>query len=613
MSSSDKARAARRELSPLRHTTAADRPDALAREQLRHFSVDPDSSHGQALLALSQSLYAANEAAHQLWARTLETLQGMDRKDRVAFFNAKRFACFQLAKILDTLQSPLRRSYQSLTTEGTGAQTVRGPYPIFDNVTAIFSATPVIARTATYLYACTEWVEDAFHGRELLHAIYSRLLNPTSISLANYIVDVEAGPLASEYFAWNFNSGMAAIDATLAHLVGVGDIVLSSRSVYGGTHQLLNDWYGKRSNLDVEVRFFDGFTQSDFEQALAATRKACAQRLAAGRQIYVYLESPCNPHGYVLDVPAICRVAHAAGITVICDCTVGTPFLQPTLRRADPLERPDFVIHSYTKDLAGTGAAIAGVVIARTERMFIPKGGTAQGPAPDGSMRTWQWEESLFWNVYYIKGAFLDADKAFDVMSGMRTLELRMLQKCINTVVFCRVLAEHPLINVHSGAVPSDPNHELTHRLMFLGLPAPLFTLDFEPRSGEAPWLGAPAFKRFFDCLEPTFGMQVSLGQTNTVVLCPGLTSHSELSEAARREAGIMPTTIRVAVGDEDPRTLLAHFLRAAELALEPEKPGFVRSFPSAEHIDELYERTYLDVHQRFFRSKQSMVSMLSR
>jgi cystathionine beta-lyase/cystathionine gamma-synthase len=95
---------------------------------------------------------------------------------------------------------------------------------------------------------------------------------------------------------------------------------------------------------------------------------------------------------------------------------------------------------------------------------------------------------------------------------------------------------------------------------MYLGLPAPLFTIDFEGARG----IDLAAFKRFFDCLEPAFGLQVSLGQTNTVVLCPALTSHSELSPDALRAAGISPTTIRIAVGDEDPRTLLAHFIRAA-------------------------------------------------
>ena len=430
---------AARELSPLRKTTSAASVDALVREQLAHFSLDPDSPLGRELAQVAGHVYRANQAMHGLWDATVARIAALDRRDRIAFWNAKRFLCFQLAKLLDTLQNPMRKSWQSLVVE-QGASAQRGPYALFDNVTAIFSSTPVIARTATYLYACTEWIDDAFQGRELLHEIYSRLMNPTSVCLANYIVDVEAGPLAGEYFAWNFNSGMAAIDAVLAHLVGYRDMVLSSRNVYGGAHQLLHDWYGKRSNLDVAVETFDGFLARDFELALAQLRVVHADRIAQGRQIYVYLESPCNPHGYVLDVAAICRSAHREGLLVICDSTVGTPFLHPVLRRADPAERPDFVLHSYTKDLVGTGTATAGVAIARNERMFLPKGSRARLPAAAGGGEI-DWSETLFWNVYYVKGAFLDADKAFEVINGMRTLELRMLQKCITTETLARARA----------------------------------------------------------------------------------------------------------------------------------------------------------------------------
>ena len=597
-----------RELSPRRNSTTAADVGALVEEQLRHFAIDPHTDYGRRLGALASNLYSANIAAHELWQLSLHELAGLDQRDRVARFNAKRFLCFQLAKILDTLQNPLRKAYQSLLNEPTQSA-AKGPYPLFDNVTALFSATPVITRTATYVYACTEWVEDAFKGREPLHEIYSRLLNPTSICLANHIVDLEAGALAGEYLAWNFNSGMAAIDATLSNLVGYQDVVLASRNVYGGTYQLLHDWYGKKSNLDVTVSWFDGFTAEAFRAALDKTRRECAGRLADGRNIYVFLESPCNPHGYVLDVPGICRVAHETGLTVICDATVGTPILQPMLQRKDAMERPDFVIHSYTKDLAGSGTTTAGVCIGRNERMFIPKGDTVTAPGPDGKPQTHRWDESLFWNVYYVKGAFLDADKAFEVINGMRTVELRLLNKAINTLVLARALAGHPAINVKCSAVEGNENFELRERLMFLGLPAPLFTIDFETTTGAA--IGREAFQRFFDCLEPAFGLQVTLGQVNTVVLCPGLTSHSELSAKALHEAGIAPTTIRVSVGEEDPRALLAHLMRAAELALEPSAPGFAAHFPAPEEIDRLYESTYVDVHRRYAASRPGMARLL--
>jgi cystathionine beta-lyase/cystathionine gamma-synthase len=394
-------------------------------------------------------------------------------------------------------------------------------------------------------------------------------------------VDVEAGPLARDYLAWNFNSGMAAIDAILAHLVGYEDIVLSSRNIYGGTYQLLHDWFAKKSNMNVGVEFFDGAALEDFERALAGTRERYADRLARGRRIYVYLESPCNPHGVFLDVPAICQAAHAAGLIVILDATVGTPFLVRPLQRADVSERPDFVLHSYTKDLVGNGSTTAGVVIGRTVNMFMPKGDPG-------------WERTLFWNVYYIKGAFLESEKASDVITGMKTLELRMLKKCINTQILARWLASHPQIRVHGPANPADPNAELCARLSYLGLASPLFTIDF-----EAAGLDRMIFERFFDSLAPMFGHMVSLGQSNTVVLCPALTSHSELGPEALRAAGITPTTIRIAVGDEDPRELIRDFLATARLAIEPQRPGFTGKFPAGPQVDRLVDETYLDVHRR--------------
>ncbi len=591
------------QLSPRRHSTAAGTIDELVREQLEHFGIAAESAHGQALARLARALIDANGAAQEAWRLTTDTLARMDRRERIAWFNAKRFACFQLAKVLDTLQNPLRATYQSLMDDASTA-TAKGPYPLFDNVTALFSATPVITRTATYVYACTEWVEDAFQGKELLHEIYSRLLNPTSICLANHIVDLEAGPEAAEYFAWNFNSGMAAIDATLANLLGYEDVVLASRNVYGGTYQLLHDWYGKRSNLSVAVEWFDGESVEAFAAQLAELERRHAARLAQGRQIYVYLESPCNPHGNILDVPAICRAAHAKGLTVICDATVGTPVLQRLLRRAERSERPDFLIHSYTKDICGSGNTTAGVVIGRTERMFLPKGATVRATGHDGYEREYRWDETMFWNVYYVKGAFLEADKAFEVLSGMRTMELRVLQKCINTIVLARALSLHPMINVHCSAVANHPNGALRERLMTLGLPAPLFTIDFEGTPRYPQRLERGRLQRLLDSLEPAFGLQVTLGQTNTVVLCPALTSHSEMSEQALAAAGITPSTLRISVGDEDPRYLLEHLRRAAELAAGEDAPQFVAGFPGRAQLNQIYEEVYADVHRRWIAQR---------
>lgn len=586
------------QLSPLRNTTQHEDTLSLAIEQARHFGVDPDTEYGDALVKLATTLYQANHHTHDLWAITMQGLSSLDKNDRIAWFNAKRFLSFQLAKILDNLQNPMRATYQSIATRN-GNFAAKGAYPIFDNVAALFSASPVITRTATYLFACTEWVEDAFNGREPLHEIYSRLLNPTSIALANHIVDVEAGAYADQYLAWNFNSGMAAIDGLLSHLLGRDDIVLASRNIYGGSYQLLQDWYRKSSNLNVAVEWVDGYDADTFAAAMDTIATKHAERIAAGRKIYVYMESPCNPHGYVLDVAEISRAAHDRGWQVVVDTTVGTPFLHPVLKTGDAAARPDFVIHSYTKELAGTGSTTAGVVIGRNEDMFIPKGDSVTIEMPNGQKRTVNWDETLFWNVYYVKGAFLDADKAFEVLNGMKTFELRVTQKAVNTLTLANIFNRHPDINVSCPGLTDNPNHELLQKRMRLGLPASLFTIDMEGANGRPP-IAPDVFKQFFDMLEPAIGMQVSLGQTNTVALCPAMTTHSELSSDAQTAAGIKPTTLRISVGLEDPRAFIAHIQRAAEMTIDVVHPGFSGLFPSSDEIDRLYREIYMDVHQRF-------------
>ena len=568
-------------LSPKRNSTTASSVTELVEEQLAHFGIDADDEYGATLSRILGQMYECQSDVDRLWQLTIESMNKLDQTDKIRRFNSQKFLSFQLAKILDTLQHPFRKSYQTLGYS-TVTQSAKGPYPVFDNVTALFSATPVITRTATYIYACAEWIADAFRGKELMLEIYSRLLNPTSVCLANHIVDLEAGPYAGEYLAWNFNSGMAAIDATLAHVLGRDDIVITTRNIYGGAYQLIHDWYAKKGNLEVAVETFDGYSADEFSACLEQTKQKYADRLKNGRKIYVYLESPCNPHGYVVNVATICRRAHAEGIVVILDATVGTPFLCTPLQREDPTERPDYVIHSYTKDLSGCGGVIAGCVIGRNEDMFIPKG---------QSVGDHSWDQTMFWNVYYVKGAFLNADAAFEVMQGMRSLSMRMLQKCINTLILARFLNSHPNIRVHCNAIGNNENSEFRERYMYLQLPAPLFTIEM----GDIP---RDAFQRFFDALSPTFGHMISLGQSNTIVSCPSLTTHSELNEEALEAAGMSPTTIRFAVGDENPADLIRHLIYVARGTIDGDVASFSDGFMSELEAKKLIRRSYIQVHE---------------
>lgn len=570
-----------KKLSPQRNSSTCTSLEELVDQQLHYFNIDSKTEYGETLARIVRRMYECQDDVESLWRLTLDSVHSLHQTDKIQRFNAKRFLAFQLAKVLDTLQNPSRTSYQSL---GYSGETIsaKGPYPVFDNITALFSATPIITRTATYIYACAEWIEDAFNGKELMLEIYSRLLNPTSVCLANHIVDLEAGKYADQYMAWNFNSGMAAIDSVLSHLLGRDDILIKSRNIYGGAHQLIYDWFAKAGNLEVAVETFDGDSADDFAVCLAKTQQKYADRLRDGRKIYVYLESPSNPQGYVLDVAEICRVAHQNDIQVMLDATVGTPFLYRPLQRENVAERPDYVIHSYTKDISGSGSVIAGCVIGRNLDMFIPKGETVDGKS---------WDQTMFWNVYYVKGAFLNADAAFEVMQGMKTLSLRMLRKCINTQILAQFLNSHPLINVQCNAIATNSNSSKREKYMYLGLPAPLFTFDL----GSVP---RQTFQRFFDALSPTFGKMISLGQSNTIISCPALTTHSELDAAGLAAMGLTPTTIRMAVGDETPMDLIRHLVYAAQATLEEVVPGFTDQFLSESETRSMIRDTYLATHQ---------------
>lgn len=580
-------------LSPRRNTSNAECIDELVAEQLSHFGINQDSDYGAALANTANHLYHAQTDMMQLWDITSSTLKSLSKEDKLAYFNAKKFLSFQIAKILDTLQNPFRAIYQSLSG-GNGTQ---AHYPLFDNVTALFSATPVIVRTATYVYACTEWVDDAFQGKEFTHQIYSRLLNPTNISLANAIVDMEAGPYAADYMAWNFNSGMAAIDALLSNVLHHGDILIVSRNVYGGVYQLLHDYFAQSHRMDIQIAWFDGYEATEFDVFLAQTKQKYGDRLNGGANLHVYLESPCNPHGFVLDVPGICELAHNEGALVMLDSTLATPVLHTPLQHTDKACRPDYVVHSYTKDICGSGATTAGVVIGEMHRMFQPKGSSVNGV---------DWSRTLFWDVYYIKGAFLDSEKAFDVLNGMKTLSQRMMNKVINTQVFTAFLASNPKVRVNCHALPQHSNAALREKQHTHGWPCNLFTVDMAPAN-----LSRDVFTRFFDALEPAFSHQVSIGQNNTIILCPALTSHSELSTEEQEKAGITLTTMRIAMGTDDVKTLIAQFVLAAKAIIEPHEPGFCSAFMDSDELDKLYASLAEKVCAQHFSSTPSLSKLL--
>ena len=150
-------------------------------------------------------------------------------------------------------------------------------------------------------------------------------------------------------------------------------------------------------------------------------------------------------------------------------------------------------------------------------------------------------------------------------------------------------------------------NAALRESQMRHGWPCALFTVDMQGTDIERD-----TFVRFFDALEPAFSHQVSIGQNNTIILCPALTSHSELDSKAQGESGIYLTTMRIAMGTDNVRELIAHFINSAKLHIDPVIPGFSDSFMPANEIDKLYIDTCMQVSKQHYGSGASVSKMLS-
>ncbi len=579
-----------RRLSPRRNTTAASNVPELVAEQLAHFGIDGQSEFGATLARIAQRLYENYADIDRLWQITLESIATLDRADRIAYFNAKKFLSFQFAKLLDMLPGALAADLPGLDYSST-TQYAKGPYALFDNVTAIFAANPVIARTATYVYACAEWIADAFQGKELLLEIYSRLLNPTSVSLANYIVDLEAGPYARRVFRLELQQRHGG------HRRGAG------ASAGNGRHPDHQPQYLRRCT-PIDSRLVRQAGQSGHRRRhLRRLRRRRLSQLLAARRARVRRALAGRTEGLRVSrialQPARIRARRAGDLSrgararVCASCSMrpsGRRFsagpCSAAIRRSGPTSSSTATRRTFPAPARWSPAWSS----AATKTCSSPRENRSAGVA---------WNDTLFWNVYYVKGAFLNADAAFEVLQGIRTLENRMLAKCINTQILARFLDAHPGINVHCNELAHDENSALRERLLFLGLPAPLFTIDF-----EAADIPREAFQRFFDNLAPTFGHMISLGQSNTIVSCPALTTHSELPEDELRRAGISPTTIRFAVGDEDPKDLIDHLVATARFTIDPVASGFSAQFPSASATETLIKDCYVDAHRRYVESK---------
>ncbi|SDQ06023.1 O-acetylhomoserine sulfhydrylase [Quadrisphaera sp. DSM 44207] len=356
--------------------------------------------------------------------------------------------------------------------------------------------------------------------------IYSRLANPTVAAFEERIASLEGG-----IGAVATASGMSAEFVTFAALAGAGDHVVAGSQLYGGTVTLLDVTMRR---FGVDTTFVPGTDPKDFEAAIRPTTKA------------IYSEVVANPSGEVADIAGLAEVAHRNGLPLVLDATLSTPYL------VRPIEHgADIVIHSATKFLGGHGTTLGGVVV-EAGTFDWGSGRFPQMTEPVPSYNGIRWWQNFGEYGFLTKlrseqlrdtGPTLSAQSAFQLLQGVETLPFRMEAHLANARGVAEWLARDPRVSYVSWAgLPSHPHHERAKRYLPLG-PGSVFS--FGVVGGRA------AGRRFIESVQLASHL-ANVGDTRTLVIHPGSTTHQQLSDEQLEVAGVAEDLVRISVGLED-------------------------------------------------------------
>lgn len=358
--------------------------------------------------------------------------------------------------------------------------------------------------TSGFIYPTAEDAEAAFKG-DVDRFIYSRYGNPTVSMFQERLRRLEG---AEACFATG--SGMAAVFVALAALLGQGDRVVSSRALFGSCFVILDEILPR---WGVETVFVDGGDLDAWREALAEPTTV------------VFFETPSNPMQELVDIQAVSDLAHAAGAQVVVDNVFGTPVF------SRPLEfGADIVVYSATKHIDGQGRTLGGAVLG--PKQFI-----------DGPVQ----------NLMRHTGPAMSPFNAWVLVKGLETLSLRVERMAASALDVAHLLQAHPSVKrVVHPFLESHPQHELATRQMSGGGTVVTFELD----GGKAE---AFAMMNALKIIE----ISNNLGDSKSLVTHPATTTHRRLTPEARAAVGITDGVLRVSVGLEDVRDLIADLTRA--------------------------------------------------
>lgn len=356
--------------------------------------------------------------------------------------------------------------------------------------------------------------------------IYGRLTNSTQDVLEKRLAALEGGVAALA-----LASGAAAITYTIQALAQAGDHIVSQKTIYGGSYNLLAHTLPQ---YGISATFVDAHDLNAVEAAIRPNTKA------------VYLETLGNPNSDIPDIDAIAEIAHKHGLPLVIDNTFGTPyFIRPIEHGAD------IVVHSATKFIGGHGTTLGGIIV--DSGKFDWKAGGKYAPIAEANP---SYHGVSFVDaagpaafVTYIRaillrdtGATISPFNAFLLLQGVETLSLRLERHAQNAEKVVEYLAKHPQVeHVNHPSLPGHPDHALYERYFPNG-GASIFTFEIKGGQAEA--------HKFIDNLK-IFSLLANVADVKSLVIHPATTTHSQLSAEELLDQGIKPNTIRLSVGTE--------------------------------------------------------------
>jgi O-acetylhomoserine (thiol)-lyase len=368
--------------------------------------------------------------------------------------------------------------------------------------------------------------------------IYGRLTNDTQAVLEDRMAALEGGSAALATA-----SGAAAIMYTFQNITSAGDHIVAANNIYGGTYNYLEHTFSKQG---VKTTFVDPCNLDNFEKAIKDNTKA------------VFIETFGNPNSDFIDVEKVAKIAHEHGIILVVDNTFATPFLYRPLEHG-----ADIVVESATKFIGGHGVVLGGVIVEGGKFDWAASKKYPQLVEPDPSYHGISFCKAAGSAAFVTRvravllrdtGAVISPISAFMLLQGLETLSLRVERHVENALEVVKYLGGHPkVVKVNHPSLEDHPSHEL-YKKNFPNGAGSIFT--FEIKGGEKEAI------RFIDGLK-LFSLVANVADMKSLVIHPATTTHSQLNDRELAEQKIGRNTIRLSIGTENIKDIIADLEQA--------------------------------------------------